>query len=392
MFIFQERKKFFKKEFFDTFCSTHHKRHLNEQRYFTIGFPKLGLKLEDLGDIKNYIASLVQDEVSIKPLWAIFEKIFEKEKKQKIISREMLSMWNNAISKDLQMTDTEISDMLLFFHTVGMLLYFDEDNLKETIILDIQWFSDAFKCIIAYDVDKEVSDKDRTRFLYTGELNDRELEELWERERKNEYNKHKKKILPYMEQLGLLAICNTENPDPKEMRTWYYIPSMNKRPYKINDEKFSKSSILCFKFDDKGQLPIFVFYKAIVKCMKIPGWSIFSIKEENCIYENMAIFSYRRLPVKICLCAYQIQVQVCFQKGKSIDRELAIIQESIGKKLIELNYPFEIGYKCKNGKFNADEKNFISLKRFPVSQMICETCNKLHYVEDKICWVGSRFC
>lgn len=386
MFVFQKRQTFFD-EFFKTLCSTHHQRHLNEQRKFTIGFPKSGQKLQDLGDIKNYIASLVQDQVSIKPLWAIFEKIFEKEKKQKIISREMVSMWNNAISKDLQMTDTEISHMLLFFHTVGMLLYFDEDNLKETIILDIQWFSDAFKSIIAYDVDMKDTDKDRKLFLNTGELSDRELDELWERERKNEYNKHKKKILPYMEQLGLLAICNTENPETKEMRTWYYIPSMNKRPYEIDDRKCSKSSILCFKFDDTGQLPMFVFYKAIVKCMKIPGWSIF----KNCIYENMAIFSYRGLLVKICLCAYQIQVQVCVQKREFIDRELENIQTSIEKKIIELNYPFEIGYKC-NGTFNADEKNFISLKRFPVTQMICETCNKVHNVEDTICWVGSRFC
>lgn len=96
MFVFQERKGFFE-ELFKTCGSTHHRRHLNEERRFTIGFPKPGLELEDLGDIKKYIASLVQDQVSIRPLWAIFEKIFEKEKKQKIISREMLSMWNNAL-------------------------------------------------------------------------------------------------------------------------------------------------------------------------------------------------------------------------------------------------------------------------------------------------------
>lgn len=392
--MFQERKRFFE-ELFKTWCSTHHRRHLNEERRFTIGFPKPGLELEDLGDIKKYIASLVQDQVSIRPLWAIFEKIFEKEKKQKIISREMLSMWNNAISKDLQMNDTEISEMLLFFHTVGMLLYFDKDNLKETIILDIQWFSDAFKCIIAYHVEKKDSDVDRKHFQHTGELDDQKLEELWKREGTKEYNKHKEKILPYMEQLGLLAICNTESPDTKEMRTWYYIPSMNKRSYEIDDEEFSKSSILCFKFDDKGQLPIFVFYRAIVECMKIPEWSIFKQKGKNCIYENMACFSYRHLLVKICLCAYQIQVQVCFPKGESIDRELAIIQTSIKQKLNELkNYTFEIGYKCKNGMFNddRDDKNFISSKSFPVPQMKCEMCNKLHYVENKICWVGSIFC
>lgn len=326
-------------------------------------------------------------------MWAIFEQIFEKEKEQKIISRKSLLMWNASLKNDLHMNDVEISKMLLFFHRVGMLLYFDEDNLKETIILDIQWFSNAFKCIIAYHVDQKDSDVDRVYFRNTGELDDNKLEELWKRKENEGYIKHKEKILPYMEQLGLLAICNTESPDTKEIRTWYYIPSMNNRPYGINDDEFSKSSILCFQLVDKGQLPVFVFYRAIVKCMKIPEWSIFKKEGKNCIYENVACFSYRHLLVKICLCAYQIQVQVCFPTGESIDKELEIIQTSIRKTFIEFqNYEFEIGYKCRYGRFNADDDNsFISLERFPVSQMKCEMCKVLHYVENKICWVGSGF-
>lgn len=302
-------------------------------------------------------------------------------------------MWNESLKNDLHMNDADISKMLLFFHRVGMLLYFDEDNLKETIILDIQWFSNAFKCIIAFHVDQKDSDIDRERFQNTGELDDKKLEELWKRKENEGYIKHKEKILPYMEQLGLLAICNTESPDTKEIRTWYYIPSMNNRSYEINDEEFSKSSILCFQLVDEGQLPVFVFYRAIVKCMKIPEWSIFKIENKNCIYENVACFSYGHLLVKICFCAYQIQVQVCFPKGDSIDKELEIIQTSIRRKIIEFeNYNFEIGYKCANGKFNDDNDNsFISLKRFPVSQMKCEKCKVLHYVKNEICWVGSIF-
>lgn len=326
-------------------------------------------------------------------MWAIYEHIFEKEKEQKIISRKSLLMLNESLKNDLHMNDADISKMLLFFHRVGMLLYFDEDNLKETIILDIQWFSNAFQCIIAFHVDQKDSDIDRELFKNTGELDDKKLEELWKGGKNEGYIKHKEKFLPYMEQLGLLAICNTESPDTKEIRTWYYIPSMNNRSYEINDEEFSKSSILCFQLVDEGQLPVFVFYRAIVKCMKIPEWSIFKIENKNCIYENVACFSYGHLLVKICFCAYQIQVQVCFPKGESIDKELEIIQTSIRREIIEFeNYKFEIGYKCANGKFNDDnDKSFISLKRFPVSQMKCEKCTVLHYVENEICWVGSIF-
>lgn len=403
MSFFQKKTKF-RKEFFDIFHSdTHLQRHLHEERYFNIGFPKSGLQLEDLGEIKKRIASLVHDQESIRPVWALYEHFFEKEKEQKIISRKSLLMWNESLKNDLHMNDADISKMLLFFHRVGILLYFDEDNLKETIILDIQWFSNAFKCIIAFHVDQKNCSVDRIRFRNTGELDDKKLEELWKRKENEGYIKHKEKILPYMEQLGLLAICNTEcnteSPVTKEIRTWYYIPSMNNRPYeiKINENEFSKSTILCFKLVDEGQLPVYVFYKAIVKCMKIPEWSILKLKNnshvENCIYENAACFSYRHLYVMICFCAYQIQVQVYFPKGESIDKELEIIQTSVGKKITEFtNYKFEIGYKCAKGKFNADDDNsFIPLKRFPVSQMKCEECKEVHYVENEICWVGSIF-
>lgn len=363
---------------------------MHSKRCFTIGFPKPGSKLEDLGDIKRCIACLVHDPESIRPVWALFEQIFEKQKEQKIISRDMLSTWNNAINTDLQMNDTEISEMLLFFHRVGTLLYFEEDNLKETIILDIQWFSDAFKCIIAYHVDLKNTDIECVHFQNTGELDDPMLENLWRREKNKEYTKHKDIILAYMEQLGLLAICNTECPDTKEIRTWYYIPSMNKRKFKINVGKFCRSSILCFQFDKKRQLPIFVFYGVIVKCMKIPGWSIFKQNGQNCIYENVACFSYRHFLVKICHCLFQIQVQVCFPEKENVDIELEDIQISIEEKLMEFKgYSFEVGYKCINGRFNAEEDNsFISWEKFPVSGLKCEMCDVLHYVENKICWVG----
>lgn len=322
---------------------------------------------------------------SIRPVWAIFEHIFEKQKEQKIISREMLSMWNNAISKDLQMNYSEISIMLLFFHRVGTLLYFGENNLKETIILDIQWFSDAFKCIIAYHVDI-----DRDDYHFTGELDDRMLQTIWIREENKEYIKYKDIILAYMEKLGLLAICNTEHPVTKDIETWYYIPSMNKREFEkfeIDDKEFSRSSILCFEFDKQGQLPIFVFYGAIVKCMKIPKWSIFKRNGHNYLYENVACFSYRRFLVKICQSTFQIQVQVCFPREQVIDRKLKKIQLSIEEILGEFkNYSFKVGYKGINGRFNAEEDNsFVLMEMFPVSKLKCDTCNDEH---NKTCWVG----
>lgn len=50
------------------------------------------------------------------------------------------------------MIDDKIIEMLFFLYKVGKLLYFDEDKLKDIIIIDVQWFLDVFKCIIVYYV------------------------------------------------------------------------------------------------------------------------------------------------------------------------------------------------------------------------------------------------
>lgn len=83
-----------------------------------------------------------------------------------------------------------------------------------------------------------------------------------------------------MEKLGLLAVCNSE--EENVSKTWYYFPSMNKRKFDEelkNIKGFNSSSILCFQFDEQGQLPIFLFYELVVKCVKIPGWSILTVNK-----------------------------------------------------------------------------------------------------------------
>lgn len=97
------------------------------------------------------------------------------------------------------MNDIEILEMFLFFYIVGMLLYFDKDNLKEIIIFDIQWFFNVFQCIIVFYVDQKDFDIDCEFFKNMGELDDKKLEEFWKGEKNEGYIKYKEKILLYME-------------------------------------------------------------------------------------------------------------------------------------------------------------------------------------------------
>lgn len=389
--FFQSCRKFFREvfEIFDHY--PHLKMCLHPYRTFAIGFPKTESELENLTDIKKCIAKLVRDSTSfeerIRPVWAIFEHILQRRKIKRIISRKMLTEINNRLNEELRIDKAEIQKMLCFLHRVGTLLYFDEKGLNETVVLDIQWFVDAFKTIINFPVDINDLDNSLQRFGSTGVLDDEEINKIWKSRAKEGYFVHKKEILAYMERLGLLVIIF-------ENGALYYIPSMNKRKFVNNDihKGCSKSSILCFLFDENGQLPVFLFYGIVLKCMKIPKWSVLPEKNDQmCLYENLACFLFNHHTVVVCLCKYKIQVQVLDPTSNSIDVNLLReIQQTVEEKIQEYKgYTYEIGYECKNSLNTKDGNSFIARAEFPVSTHICQNCKgeKPHFVDNTVCWV-----
>lgn len=397
----QDCEKFFG-EFFKLFERRKDlQRHIHSRRCFHIGFPKKGSKLEDLQKIKTCIASIVQSVPfwmeDIKPKWAIFEHLLEKIKKEKIVSIKRLSEYNEKLDSDFKLSEDEITDLLKYLNRVGSLLYNnDDEHIRNTVILDVQWFVDAFKCIITdpVDIDKP-TDIDREYFHKTGELEDHQLESIWKKVKGEEYLTHKKEILSYMENLGLVAIC--EATAKSSNAVWYYFPSLNTKTFdKENDisKLFKSSSILCFQFDAKGQLPIFVFYALVSKCNRMNGWAILVEDEKKCIYEKLACFSYRATIVVICICKFQIQVQVFFPPDYNAERMDPIkveIQTSVERQIRKFKrYTYEIGYKCQNGElFNEEDNCFIEFESFPTSEHLCSKCvlPKKHLVDNSICWV-----
>lgn len=303
----------------------------------------------------------MKDPEIISPMWALFAYIFGREKPRKIISKGFFSNVNEQLTNN----DSLITEMLLFLHRIGTLLYFNENSLNETIILDIPWFFEAFKLIIAHFMNKS----DTEQLQNTGNLDDKDLKLIWENSENKEYILHMPEILQCMEHLGLLAICNTESSNEGQGQ-WYYIPSMNKRKYENNDGTVTKSSILCFEFDEKGQTPSFLFNRLVIKCMKIPEWSIF----EHRLYEHAACFSFRNHIVAMCLCKFQIQVQVRRMEKGPIDPYLLYQVQNLVEEKLKMNeeHSFKTGYKCEHSKFNVEEDDsFISTEDISNSKQTC---------------------
>lgn len=329
-------------------------------------------------------------EEIIRPEWAIFEEILIRHKKKRIISKKTLSNYRDKLNAfGFRINDEEISKMLVYFHRVGTVLYLDEED---DVILDIQWFLDAFKCIISYSMDIEGCYKKREHFIYNGELDDEELNRIWKLvPEKGLYLNHKHTILAYMEHFGLLAACRSHEHSVLKS-VWYYVPRMNNKIFDKHGEGFSKSSILCFKFDDEGSLPINVFYNIVLRCSNLPGWSILRERGKLCMYDNAACFLLQENIVVLCICNFEIQVQVWGLLERKDNTVLEGIKKSVEKIFKEhTKYSYKIGYKCQNAVINAMEYIcFIEESEFPISFALCRTCDidKKHLVSNDICWVG----
>ena len=370
---------------------------MHTDRCFAIQLPVEGKKLEKLTDIKKNIFRLVTKQVywkrTVKRASAILEHFLQEKRKFKIIARNDLLQLNLNLGQEFRLDDSEITTLLKHLHQAGTLLYFEEPALKDTIILDVQWLVDAFKCIVFYDVATEkVNDIERQNFYQTGELYEDELDTIWEVEDKKGkgYKTHKNVLTSYMEKLGLL-VCNSEP------QSWYYFPSMNRRKFvKEHFKDLKKSSIFLFQFEKKNQLPIYVFYKFVIKCMKLPSWKIHMEKQYRCLYDEVACFSFQGHIVLLCVYNFQIQAQVC-HPDNDIDTNLlteikALLENAMEEFRIQ-NYKFDIGYKCQNGKFHEEELNFIPETDLTerVNDRFCTFCTGKHTLESKICWVSLIF-
>ena len=333
----------------------------------------------------------------MEPASAILEHILQEYKERRIINKKVLLDHNELLSIEYRLDNSELTTLLMHLHEAGTLLYFEEPALKETILLDVQWLVDAFRSILAYKVATENRDDiKRQRFCETGELYNEELVAIWKRQETEgkDYISHKDVLTTYMEKLGLLAVCNVDE------RVWFYFPSMNRRKFDNKQfEDFKKSSVLSFQFEREKQLPIFVFYRFVIKCMKLPLWKIHMKRKSQCIYDEVACFSFRGHIVLLCVFNFQIQVQVCHPTNDikaNLLKEIKSTLENTMEEFRNQNYEFDIGYKCQYGKFHAEELNFI-----PEADLIdltntdekslCKFCSVTHELGNGIYWVNFIF-
>ncbi|XP_062622345.1 uncharacterized protein LOC134283846 [Saccostrea cucullata] len=262
-----------------------------------------------------------------------------------------------------------MSMFLKCFHDNGLLLYYDEEKLREHTVLDIQWFAKAFSKIIAdknhiNDDCKTILITEWKSFNKTGELKDKVIDALWKDE--SSYLEHKREIMSYMEKLQMLVPLDSVEAVPEGDMSWY-VPCMNKKQFKADfcEEKWECSSILCFRFTS---FAMFVFYRLVAYCMSSLKWSV-SKDEDNegspCLYQTAAVFDHNEHTVVVGICNDDIQLQVLRITPLILDKDVSNdIGDSIEKAIKKLTETFigtkifHKGFKCQNIICHEEDLSF----------------------------------
>lgn len=355
---------------------------ISQKRYYEIECPeKRSLDEHQAEMIENVRKCIVRTAKSLShwgekiPIkWTIFEHIVKenKEKSMKILSRNELKTKEEFQS----LKEIEVDDMLRYFKEIGLIIYFVEEGLKENIIIDVQWFVDAFKNIITDQTHAEpycerVNEWDI--FMKTGRISDRTLVKMWGNN--SSYVTQKDIIIPYMEKLGILAILRTERNARKKILSLnmipdYYIPSINKTEYTKECteimENVNKTPVLVFSF--KTYIPHFFFFRLVAL-----GFSMWEPLREDLLCKNVAFYKDkggdRNIGIAVNKTSIQLQVLTPDKAIQLTNDKTKQIRSIIEKMMNDITSTFhhqvlyEVGYPCRNIDITEeDEDCFLSEK------------------------------
>ncbi|XP_062586698.1 probable serine/threonine-protein kinase pats1 [Saccostrea cucullata] len=327
---------------------------------------------ETLHDLQQHIFDIASHQrwkENIPKEWVFFEiEMNQKKESERILDIEELTTKLNDGNGEQEEELKLKKDMLRYYHDAGKVLYFNEEGLKQYVIIDVQWFIDAFKHILTDKLHFQgipAAQKDWDEYYKTGSLRDGLLTEIWKHKDKltesgteesdSDFEDdpryllyHKDNLLNFMQRLGLMAVGEES----------HYVPCMNRKEIEsaVTDQiqkSDSKTSILIYRF---SFLPFFLFFRLVVSCMQLEGWEVRMTNETSCLYRNAALFSVNEYNVVLSVTETSIQLQVFHHvKGRSLRKdETCKIQETIEVMLNDIAGTFHRGLMYERG-FRCEE-------------------------------------
>lgn len=383
-------------------------RHIVEEGKFCISNTKDDTTV--FQEIREYISKLLRTMPSWNRAYPLkfinLEKLLQEKRLQSpIISYKQIQNISTAISNPLN--DEELNLFLRFHHEIRALIYFED--LPDYIILDTQWLSDAFKCIVTAEKFhrkvRSFRNKDKWEDLnQRGMLHSEVLEDIFKKQ-ETILCQHKDHILNVMEKFDILIrpITAVEE-DFTPQNPSYYVPCMVKEKpecdiyemFNVTEDKCKKSTWFCLKF---SFLPPHLMHHLIASlCREYEVSKVFDPiqnKKVTALFRGTAVFDLQNTRLQKLLVSVLpnlIQIQVLeFRTNAVIKRgsflHIADFVEGEISKIISTrfkmtNVTFEKKWECGSVKpeFVTGSNDFMEEHD---TEYFCETCTASHKLIDE---------
>lgn len=347
---------------------------------------------KNIEKIKECIVSTLKKQnhwgKNVPIAWTKLES-FLKKKTEVTKACLFLNLLDDVQKEDHQLWNSrhDLITALTFFHDTGVILFRKE--IENVIILDVQWFVDAFKNIIMDERHKkemnEYNFKQFESLNSCGLLSSKLLDVLWG---KSDFFQHKKSLIYHMKHLDMLAELKPE---------FWYVPCMNKQKYTDSVlDNCTVSSTLCFVFEF---LPFVVFHRLIVACINKLRMTLWQNRGKDCIYHTVTILSCENTNHRMLVgirnrqgheeFPFSIEIQAVVTKPRTLESQLCSeIKQKIEQILYDLtrSFPsdeesFQTGYRCTRKPYSNQPEGNIVLEKDMSSETDCSKCAPVHAVD-----------
>ncbi|XP_076116515.1 uncharacterized protein LOC143083988 [Mytilus galloprovincialis] len=327
------------------------------------------------------------------------KRLQEKKKVLPIISFQEIQ--NIAIDTPQPLNDEELKLFLEFHHEIRALVYFND--LPSYIILDTQWLSDVFRCIVTAKKfsANSIRNENKWKELYSrGKLHSEVLDDIF-RKSESIFSKYKDHILNVMEKFDIIIRPNTSETqrDAGDDKPLYYLPCMIKsepecdiyKMFNVTENICTKSTWLCYVF---RFLPPHLMNHLIASlCRKYNVAEVVTKEQKRQItlFRSSAVFELQKTTKLRKLLIMKgpniIQIQI-WQFGKQVTVERGLfkyiadfvteeISKLISTRFKMSNVRFELKWECGQTKPECVTGSF-DLSEDQEETYYCETCTTIH--------------
>ncbi|CAG2188188.1 unnamed protein product [Mytilus edulis] len=225
--------------------------------------------------------------------WLLLQQVLLKLRYSNVPISSTKTLMKIAKHEDIGISEeNEVKRCLQYCNDNGTIIYFDEENLADYVILDPKWLINAFRCLVSDKIANviEVSD-DWQKLKDTGQLKDSLISRLFRKEPQLKFEDNKAHLIEVMKRFDIIVTLGSSNV--------LYMPCMMKscsfaevqKQCLDGNQPFYKTSWFCLEFKF---LPPAFFNHIIAWYIKQYSVSVIIDKEtrsnRNILYRHIGVF------------------------------------------------------------------------------------------------------